>query len=110
VRSVLEMATVHGARMNGVSARSGSLTPGKDADIVLLGAEDINTMPLNNAVATVVLGADTRNVDTVFIAGRVRKWGGTMLGDDLTRLRRIVHESRDHLLDASGYTLDVLSD
>jgi cytosine/adenosine deaminase-related metal-dependent hydrolase len=109
VRSVLEMATVNGAGANRLLARSGSLTPGKDADIVLLGAEDINTMPLNNAVATIVLGADSRNVHTVFVAGQVRKWDGALLEHDLGRLKRLVRESRDFLMTASEYPLDVLS-
>jgi cytosine/adenosine deaminase-related metal-dependent hydrolase len=58
---------------------TGSLTPGTQADIVVIRAEDLNNMPLNNAVGTVVLGADTGNVDKVLVAGRARKWG-QMLG------------------------------
>ena len=57
VRAVLEMATVDGARTNGVLDRSGVLSVGRQADIVMLNAEAINTMPLNNAISTAVLGA-----------------------------------------------------
>jgi cytosine/adenosine deaminase-related metal-dependent hydrolase len=96
-RQALECATVAGAAANGVGRVTGSLTPGKQADIVLIGAEDLNNMPLNDAVATVVLGADTSNVDKVFVAGRPRKWGA-VLGVDLPALRQEVKASRDFLL------------
>ena len=75
VRDVLEFATVAGAKANGVWDRCGSITPGKEADLVLIDAEELNNFPLNNAVATVVLGADARSVEAVFVAGQPRKWG-----------------------------------
>lgn len=109
VRAALEMATIHGAQANGVGDVAGTLAPGRQADIVLLGAEDINTMPLNNAVSTVVLGAHAGNVDSVFIAGRVRKWAGALVDQDLGALRRRVHASRDRLVAESGYPLDVVA-
>jgi cytosine/adenosine deaminase-related metal-dependent hydrolase len=108
VRDALEFTTVEGARANGLLHKVGTLTPGKEADIVLIGAEDINTMPLNNAVGTVVSGADSKNVDTVIVAGEVKKWRGQLLGHDLAALRKAVHDSRDYVVAASGYELDVL--
>lgn len=107
-RHVLEMATVDGAAVNGLAHKVGTLTPGKEADIVFISAQDVNTMPLNNAIGTVVLGADTRNVDSVFVAGNARKWRGELVGADMNSVRRLVYESRDYLLGASGYALDVL--
>jgi cytosine/adenosine deaminase-related metal-dependent hydrolase len=108
IRAILEMATIQGAFANGLLDKVGTLTPGKEADIVLLGAEDINTMPLNNAAATVVLGADTKNVDTVFIAGRLMKSRGSLLHQDIGAIRRLVSDSRDYLMEAAGYALDVV--
>ena len=64
-------------------------------------------MPLNNAVATVVLGADTRHVDTVFVAGIPRKWRGRLVSVDPDELLRTVTASRDALLERAGYDLDV---
>jgi cytosine/adenosine deaminase-related metal-dependent hydrolase len=106
-RDVLEYATVAGARANGVGHVAGSLTPGKAADIVLVRADDIGNMPLNNAVATVVLGADTRHVDTVFVQGRPRKWRGRLVDVDREALLRKVTASRDAVLERAGYDLDV---
>lgn len=106
-RDVLEFATVAGAKANGVWDRCGSITPGKDADLVLINADELNNFPLNNAVATVVLGSDARSVDSVFVAGRPRKWAGELLVDDAASLRREVIESRDRLLQEIGYDLDI---
>ncbi|HMA75495.1 MAG TPA: amidohydrolase family protein [Xanthobacteraceae bacterium] len=72
-RDVLEFATVEGARCAGLEGKVGTLTPGKDADIVLLKADRLNVWPLNNAAGAVVNLMNPSNVDTVFIAGKVRK-------------------------------------
>ncbi len=107
VRDVLRYATIAGAEANGVADVSGSLTPGKQADLVLIRADDVDNLPLNNAVATVVLGSDGGNVDTVLVAGEPRKWGGRLPGVDVAALRRDVQASRDALLERVGWSLDV---
>lgn len=109
VKDVLELATVSGARANGVLDRTGTLTPGKQADLILLGAEDFNSMPLNNAYGTIVSGADTKNVEAVFVAGEVKKFEGKLVGWDLASVRRRVHESRDRILADAGFELDVFN-
>ncbi|MGM1065116.1 amidohydrolase family protein [Saccharothrix sp. Mg75] len=101
VADVLDFATLQGARTNGLGDVTGSLTPGKQADLLLITAEALNTMPLNDAVGTVVLGADARNVDTVLIGGEVRKWAGEVLDVDLAALRDEVTASRDHVVAAA---------
>jgi cytosine/adenosine deaminase-related metal-dependent hydrolase len=105
-RDVLEFATARGAAAVGLGAVTGTLTPGKQADIVAVRAEDVNNLPLNNAVATIVQGCDTRNIDTVLVGGTVRKWGGALVGADLDRLRAMAYESRDHLAARAGFTVD----
>ena len=65
-------------------------------------------MPLTNAVSTVVAYAHTGNVDSVFIAGHARKWRGKLVGHDLNRVRKIVHQSRDRLFESRGFKIDVL--
>jgi 5-methylthioadenosine/S-adenosylhomocysteine deaminase len=67
-------ATIEGARGLKLDHRTGSLTPGKEADIILLDAEALNVAPLNNAAGAVVTLMDRTNVDTVIVAGRIRKW------------------------------------
>ena len=108
-RDVLEFATVEAARAIGLEARIGTLAPGKDADVVVIRAEDPANMPLNNAVGTIVQGTDSGNVDAVFVAGAVRKWRGRLIGTDLGRARRIVRESRDHIASRAGLVVDPIA-
>ncbi len=106
-RDVLRYATVCGAANVGLGEVCGRLAPGLAADVVAIRAEDVNNMPLNNAVGTVVQGADGRNIDTVFVGGRLRKWAGELVDVDLDRVRDLLHESRDRLAAASGWNIDV---
>ena len=78
-RHALEWATINNARALGMEDRIGSLSPGKQADITLLRAGDINMVPMNDPVQAVVLQADRSNVDTVFVAGQKVKEGGKLL-------------------------------
>ncbi|MFI9645474.1 amidohydrolase family protein [Streptomyces sp. NPDC052040] len=95
---VLDFATLQGARTNGLSTVAGSLTPGKKADLLVIQAEDLNNMPLNDPIGTIVLGSDTRNISAVLINGEPRKWNGHVLDVDLATLRNEVHASREYVL------------
>ncbi|MGP4048938.1 amidohydrolase family protein [Streptomyces sp. 2A115] len=95
-RQMLEIATVNGALVAGLEHRTGSLTPGKRADIVAIDATALNVAPLIDPVAAVTLSADVSNVETVIVDGVVRKRDGRLLGDT-GRARRLVEESRDRL-------------
>jgi cytosine/adenosine deaminase-related metal-dependent hydrolase len=103
VRDVIEFATISGARANRLDAKIGTLTPGKDADIIMLRTDAINVAPMNNAYAAVVQAMDTSNVDTVFIAGQVRKRQGQLVGIDLNRLRQDAQASRDYIVQKAGW-------
>jgi cytosine/adenosine deaminase-related metal-dependent hydrolase len=96
-RQMLEMATVNGAHVAGVEDRTGSLTPGKKADVVLLDATALNVAPVIDPVAAVTLCADVSNVDTVLINGEVKKRGGKLVAD-ADAARRLVEAARDHLV------------
>ncbi len=97
-RQVLEFATIEGARVCGLDERSGSLTPGKQADVVVIRCDHSNTWPIIDPVSTVVLQADTRNIDTVFVGGEVLKRDGKLVGADLRRARDLAATSLDYLL------------
>lgn len=99
---VLDFATLQGARTNGLADVTGSLTPGKKADLLVMRAEDLNNMPLNDAVGTVVLGSDARNISAVLINGEPRKWNGQVLDVDLSALRDEIHASREYVLGAAA--------
>jgi 5-methylthioadenosine/S-adenosylhomocysteine deaminase len=101
-RQVLEMATVQGARDTHLDQKIGTLTPGKDADVIMLRTDTINVMPLNNAAGAVVTLMDTSNVDTVFIAGKLMKRNGQLVGVDLAKIRREVEAARLAVLTRAG--------
>jgi 5-methylthioadenosine/S-adenosylhomocysteine deaminase len=110
VREVVEFATIEGARDNRVDRKVGTLTPGKEADVILLRKDAINVMPVNNVYGAIVLGMDTSNVDTVFIRGEIRKWQGRLVGVDLNRIGKLVHQSRDYLVSNAGWPRDLFGE
>jgi len=97
-RDVLELATIEGARANGLDRKTGTLTPGKEADLVILRTDRINVMPINDPVGAVVEGMDTSNIDTVMVRGKVLKRNGRLVGVDLKRIQRLVTASRNYVL------------
>jgi cytosine/adenosine deaminase-related metal-dependent hydrolase len=97
-RDTIELATIEGARTAHLDSKTGTLTPGKEADIVMLATDRINVFPMNNVPGTVVTLMDTSNVENVFIAGRVMKWQGRLVGVDLSRIQRTIDAARDALL------------
>jgi 5-methylthioadenosine/S-adenosylhomocysteine deaminase len=105
-RDVLEFATIDGARACGLEDKVGSLTPGKQADIVLLRTNAINTAPMVDPVGTIVVFADTSNVDTVLVAGNILKRGGQLVGVDLERTFGLLDESRNEILGKGGLLPD----
>jgi len=107
VRDVLRFATLNGAKHLRLDGKTGSLTPGKEADIIILDATAINVAPLNNVPGAVVSLMDRTNVETVIVAGKVRKWQGQLLDVDLPHLRRQLEASRDHIFAAAGIPQDL---
>ena len=107
---LLKAATVDGAACAGLQDKIGSLTPGKQADLILINAGDINLYPSGNAFGTVVHATERSNIDTVMIGGRIVKQNGKVLGVDSTRLRAAIDESREYLFAAAGYEPDMFAD
>jgi 5-methylthioadenosine/S-adenosylhomocysteine deaminase len=94
VREVLEFATIEGARANGLDKKIGTLTPGKEADIIMLRTDLLNVMPINNAVGAVVTSMTSHNVDTVMIAGKIMKRNGILVGVDMNRVAKLGREAQ----------------
>lgn len=105
-RDVLEFATVAGARACGLGARTGSISVGKDADLVLLDAGNCAIFPVSHPVGTVVAAGHPGLVDSVFVNGRTVKRDGRLLGVDLPALRERLLESRDRIAAAAGVAID----
>jgi 5-methylthioadenosine/S-adenosylhomocysteine deaminase len=96
-RDMLQIATLNGAHVAGLESRTGSITPGKRADVVLLDARALNMAPVIDPVAAVTLCADVSNVDTVLVDGTVVKRDGKLLADT-NRARELVEAARDRLM------------
>jgi len=107
-KDVIEFATLQGARANGIESKVGTLTPGKEADIVILRADLTNTLPLNSAYGAIVTAMDTSNVDTVLIAGRVVKRKGKLVGVNMASVRKRATASRDYLVGKLGWPKSVI--
>ncbi len=97
-RQVIEMATIAGAAANRLLDKVGTLTPGKEADIVVLDARSINTWPMNNVPGTIVTMMNPRHVRDVMIAGKFVYWRGKLVGWDIEQLLRQVERARDRVL------------
>jgi 5-methylthioadenosine/S-adenosylhomocysteine deaminase len=105
-RDVLEFATIDGARACGLDEKVGSLTVGKQGDILLLQTEAINTVPMVDPLGTIVVFSDTSNVDSVFVAGQAVKRNGQLVGHDLKSVFRKLEDSRNYVLGEGGLLPD----
>jgi 5-methylthioadenosine/S-adenosylhomocysteine deaminase len=97
-RQVIEMATIAGAAANRVLDKVGTLTPGKEADIVVLDAHNINIWPMNNVPGTIVTMMNPRHVRDVVIAGKVVYFKGKLVGWNVDRLLQRIEQARDRVL------------
>lgn len=110
MRQLLETATINGAFVAHLDDRTGSLSEGKEADIVLINTNDISLYPSNNALGSVVNAGERSNVETVIIGGRIRKWEGKLVGVDMERLRAATETSQEYLFKATRYVPDMFSE
>ena len=105
-RDVIRHATVDGARVAGLGRVTGSIEPGKQADVIVLRTDRPNVFPVNDPIGAVVWGMDTSNVDWVFVAGRVLMRGG-VLQADVQRARDLAIAARERVIAASGLAVGV---
>ncbi len=108
-RDVLRYATMNGAKALRLDTKTGSLTPGKEADIIIFDATAINVAPLNQVPGAVVSLMERTNVETVIVAGKIRKWKGQLLDIDLPHLRQQLEASRDYVFNKAGVAQDLFS-
>jgi 5-methylthioadenosine/S-adenosylhomocysteine deaminase len=108
VAAVLAAATINGARAAGLERSIGTLTPGKQAAIIMVRTDGIGVFPVGNAIGTIVQAVERADVDTVMVAGEMRKRAGRLLDVDLPKLGAEVNASREYLLHASGHRPDLI--
>ena len=103
-RDALAWATINNAHAMGMAERIGSITPGKQADLILIRKNDLNMTPAADAARAVVFYAERSNVDTVFIAGEKVKAGGKLLVDsgEIARAKERLTESAKWITGAAS--------
>ncbi len=101
-REALEWITIEGAKMLKQEHRIGSLTPGKQADIVVIHADDLNMWPIHDPVTTVVTQTSLSNIEHVLIAGNFKKRDGKMLYPHLGAQKAALRESGRRILSEIG--------
>ncbi|MFJ6167062.1 amidohydrolase family protein [Micromonospora orduensis] len=100
---VVEWATRGGARALGMDSAIGALTPGRQADIVLIKNDASPVMfPILNPHGHVVFQAQRGDVHTVLVGGRVVKRDGRLVDVDLAAARARVASTVDHLRETMG--------
>jgi 5-methylthioadenosine/S-adenosylhomocysteine deaminase len=92
-RRCIEMATINGARALGLEAVTGSLTPGKHADLIMLNTRDLNIAPVVDLESTIVRSATPANIDTVMIDGRILKRHRELVAFDVARVVQEAEQS-----------------
>jgi len=82
--------------------RIGTLAPGKQADLVLIRADDLNMQPVHDLVSTVVMQTSLANIDSVMVAGRWKKRGGRLTGVELPSKLAALRASGERITRAMG--------
>lgn len=77
-QSLLEFATLGGAKACGLGDVTGSLTPGKRADLILIDRHAVNLLSPADSATSIVTGAHPGNVSTVLVDGVEQKSGGLL--------------------------------
>jgi cytosine/adenosine deaminase-related metal-dependent hydrolase len=108
-RDALAWATINGARACGLDAEIGSLRPGQQGDLIVVGGGDgFASHPRHDVAGTVVFQATRHDVRTVLVAGRLVKHGGALLGVDAPAVVRRCETSAESVLARVRRTTPVL--
>lgn len=105
-RRALEMATIEGARSLGLGRVTGSISPGKRADLILVRTDALNLAPVVDPAVAVVHAATPANVDTVIVDGRVLKRDGRLTAVDERALVEDARTALAGLCERAGFRLE----
>jgi cytosine/adenosine deaminase-related metal-dependent hydrolase len=100
--TVLEMATINGARALGLEQEIGSLEAGKKADLVVIDLNRLHTTPSPNPISSLVYAATGAEVDTVVVDGRIVVEHGQLLTMDENEVMEQAHQHAGALYRRAG--------
>ena len=101
-RQALGWITRQGAHALGLDARIGSITPGKQADLVVLDATGWGMWPVHDPYSTVVMQAGIASVEHVLVAGRFRKRNFRVLVENGRGIRAALAASGERIVQQLG--------
>jgi cytosine/adenosine deaminase-related metal-dependent hydrolase len=103
VKRLVRLATLDGAIDLGIAEKTGSLTPGKRADLILVRTTDINMAPAGDPYEALVSLAQPSNVDTVMVDGRILRRAGKFTVLDHPKVVRDAQEAAAGLRGKGGW-------
>jgi cytosine/adenosine deaminase-related metal-dependent hydrolase len=93
LKRLVQLATLDGAVDLGIADKTGSLTPGKRADLILVRTTDINMALGGDPYETLISLAEPANVDTVIVDGRILRREGRFTALDYGKTVREAREA-----------------
>jgi len=108
-RQMLQLATLNGARVLGLEAVTGSITPGKRADLILVRTTDLNMIAVEDSNATfqLVQHGQPANVDSVMVDGRFLKRDGRLRGVDVAAISKAAARSHEAIRNRATLACDL---
>ena len=103
--TVLEMATIGGARALGLEQQIGSIEVGKKADLVLVNLGSAHLTPTFNPISSIVYAAEGSDVETVIVDGRIIMENKVVKTLDEERVIRVANDHASKLLKRAGVTI-----
>ena len=100
-RETIKFGTVYGAAAVGLGDLTGSLEPGKAADLIVLRTDRPNIWPVNDPIGAVVWGMDTSNLDWVFVGGRPVVREGSLVADT-SEVRQLASAAQQRVAEKAG--------
>jgi 5-methylthioadenosine/S-adenosylhomocysteine deaminase len=101
-RRMIELATIDGAKALKLGDVTGSLTPGKSADLIMIRQGELNDTPMTSVDRLVMWSVQPANVDTVMVAGKIIKQGGALKIADARQVASDAANSMKYLLQRAG--------
>jgi len=98
---MLRLATLDAAKAWHLDGATGSLTVGKQADVILVDAQR-PTCSRNEPVTTLVMNAGPSDVDTVIVGGEIVKHGAALVGAHVARAVRLISASNERVMRRAG--------
>jgi cytosine/adenosine deaminase-related metal-dependent hydrolase len=103
-KRLVQLATLDGAVDLGIAERTGSLTPGKRADLILVRTGDVNIAPMGDPYEALISFAQPRNIDTVIVDGRILRRGGEFTALDYAEALKEANETAAALRARANWT------